>query len=498
MGAGRPFHMPAMLRRVAVGSAVALIVAAFGVLGPVDRAVAHPVGQSVVTLDIGTSSVTGSFAIPSTRLDLVLTPPVVDAEEFVDGMVLSSQSSQRLMRYVTPRFAITSPSASTPTSADTVDSPRWAVDWGAPKLSNADGLIDIVMSFTATPPAGSPMSSFDIRVDAITETVRTHDVFVIVASDRNAPGQDTEERLAGVADFDSPIVSVRTSPMPAPAQARRMLTFGNSHFWGGADHVLFILLLAAGLALQFRSDPSAPGEPANASERQPRWRPLVGALFVSSALFSIGHGISLALVALDVMTPPTRLVETAIAVTIIATAGSLTVPKQRRSHVAIVPIFGFIHGFGFGAALNGADVSASNMWLQIASFNIGLELAQLTALVALAPAVALLFRAQGRAVHRYGLTMSAVGIGAGLIWAYERWTNSPNALTRSLERLTSPPAAMLGVVSVAACVALATMAVRRRRADAKSGPGINPRSNERSTTTSSIEPGFATASMLDG
>ena len=133
----------------------------------------------------------------------------------------------------------------------------------------------------------------------------------------------------------------------------------------GADHILFLLALAA--IYRFRD-----------------WRECV---WVVTA-FTIGHSITLALAVIGLLHLPTTFIEFLIPVTIVATALENLVVRDRTTAVwgrryrpMFAGLFGLVHGAGFANYLRSLFVDRIAM--PLLGFNLGLEAGQLI-LIALA------------------------------------------------------------------------------------------------------------------
>lgn len=125
------------------------------------------------------------------------------------------------------------------------------------------------------------------------------------------------------------------------------------------DHLLFLLVLAA--PYRFRD-----------------WRHLLG---VASA-FTVGHSVTLAMVASDTLRLPTALIEFLIPVTIVC-AGLANLRQGGKQPAGWTgPLmaggFGLIHGAGFANFLR--EMFSESILLPLFSFNAGIELGQLTVL----------------------------------------------------------------------------------------------------------------------
>lgn len=129
--------------------------------------------------------------------------------------------------------------------------------------------------------------------------------------------------------------------------------------WSALDHLLFLVVLVAPYRVR-------------------DWRHL---LLMASA-FTIGHSITLALVVTDVVRLPADLIEFLIPVTIVCAAlENLRRPATRPAGAVrptLAACFGLIHGAGFAAFLR--EMFTGSVALPLFSFNVGIELGQITVL----------------------------------------------------------------------------------------------------------------------
>jgi len=93
--------------------------------------------------------------------------------------------------------------------------------------------------------------------------------------------------------------------------------------------------------------------------------------------FTIAHSITLGLATIGLIALPSRLVESAIAASVIFAGISNLYPAlvQRRQLVAF--LFGLIHGFGFASVLSDLGLPRGALALSLVSFNLGVEVGQL-------------------------------------------------------------------------------------------------------------------------
>gem|GEM_PF-431409 len=177
---------------------------------------------------------------------------------------------------------------------------------------------------------------------------------------------------------------------------------GAVHLLIGLDHVLLVVGLV--LLLGFT-------------------RRLVAAL----TAFTIGHSISLALGATGTLTLPSAPVETAIALTLVGLALALTRGPSATTRDPIVRApwvvglaIGLVHGLGFAGVLGELDLPTDGLALPILGFNVGLELAQLALVVAMAALLLPIRRFVPGAATRLNTPAGwAIGIIAAA-WTIER------------------------------------------------------------------------------
>jgi HupE / UreJ protein len=156
--------------------------------------------------------------------------------------------------------------------------------------------------------------------------------------------------------------------------------------WDAADHILFLLVLAAIY----------------------RWRDWRSAMYVVSA-FTIGHSITLALAVTNLLVLSPRIVEFLIPVTIVATGIENLLLRARaasgagaRHRPVFALLFGAIHGAGFAGYLRSLFVE--NIGLPLLGFNLGIEAGQIVVL----GATAIAYITIDRALQRLPRTMPAL------------------------------------------------------------------------------------------
>ncbi len=137
--------------------------------------------------------------------------------------------------------------------------------------------------------------------------------------------------------------------------------------------------------------------------------------------FTVAHSVTLSLAALNILTPPARIIEPAIALSIVYVgANNLWLDGGRDSRMWIAFVFGFIHGFGFASVLREMDLPARVLGWSLFSFNIGIEIGQLLVVAMVATMFAALRSRSEAAARRLAFAGSVVVVAAGAFWFIQR------------------------------------------------------------------------------
>ena len=163
---------------------------------------------------------------------------------------------------------------------------------------------------------------------------------------------------------------------------------GAWHIWGGPDHLLFLLtLLLPGLMLLHRATGATDTDTDNNGTKTAAWF----ALKVITA-FTLAHSITLLASVLDVISLPSRWIESAIALSIMISAALNLQTRIQWSQWKLAFIFGLIHGMGFANGLRELGLSQTYFIETVLAFNVGVELGQIAAVVAVGIPIILLAR----------------------------------------------------------------------------------------------------------
>jgi len=115
-----------------------------------------------------------------------------------------------------------------------------------------------------------------------------------------------------------------------------------------------------------------------------RWRPLL----LQVTLFTIAHSVTLGLSMLGIVSLPSSIVEPLIAFSIAYVAvENLFTTELTPWRGALVCLFGLLHGLGFAGVLGALGMPRGQFGLALVSFNVGVELGQVSVIAMAALAV---------------------------------------------------------------------------------------------------------------
>lgn len=189
---------------------------------------------------------------------------------------------------------------------------------------------------------------------------------------------------------------VPTGSRPKTSGFFGFFRMGAEHITTGADHLVFLfgLLLVRGRARDYLGTVTA---------------------------FTVAHSVSLALAVLGVLTPSAKLVEPAIALSLVYVGVESFVGTDPSKRWRVTFPFGLVHGFGFASALREIGLSRAEVPRALVSFNLGVEAAQLVLLALALPVVHVLVgRGSERARDRFRKGASVLVVLAGAAWFVAR------------------------------------------------------------------------------
>ncbi|MEO7255521.1 MAG: HupE/UreJ family protein [Casimicrobium sp.] len=365
-------------------------------LSMVPIAHAHKASDSYLTLKVDGEKISGQWDIALRDLDLVLELDR-NGDSVIDWGEVRTRHAE-IDAYATQSLALKSGGSVCP-------------------LSVGDQLIDthsdgayVVLKLAATCP--NAVEALTVNYRLLFEADALHRGLLRLETAAKG-GSDSPHVVSAVFPAEHATQTFTLASGSTLAQLGTYIVDGVRHIAAGFDHILFliVLLLPAVLVREGR-----------------RWVPVadmrtafISVLKIVTA-FTIAHSITLSLASLDVVRLPSRLVESLIAASVLATALDNIWPFLPRKRWLVAFSFGLIHGFGFASVLADLNLPNSSLVLSLFGFNIGVEIGQLI-LVALVIPLAYLTR-RSTAYPRFALRTGSVVIAAvSLGWLLERSLN---------------------------------------------------------------------------
>lgn len=246
------------------------------------------------------------------------------------------------------------------------------------------------------------------------------------------------ERTAGaVLGPDRPTATLNLRTPDRWSEFNSFVNDGVWHIWTGLDHILFLLSLLLPAVLVRRRMDDGWGKRAVVAEGsgtlmalagQPphyRWEAASGlwpvfldVLKIVSA-FTVSHSVTLSLAVLNIVSLPSRLVESGIALSVLVAALNNLYPIVRQRTWLIAFAFGFVHGLGFASALTGLRLPPAAMAASLGGFNVGVEIGQESIVLAFLPLAYLLRRTRFYRIGVLRVGSLLIGLVAAL-WLVQR------------------------------------------------------------------------------
>jgi len=171
---------------------------------------------------------------------------------------------------------------------------------------------------------------------------------------------------------------------------------GIIHILEGIDHIFFLTMLIISVLLKHLKLKVS----------------IIEIIKVATA-FTLSHSMTLSLSMLNIMTPPERLIEVLIAITILFVALN-NFYRWINKEWQMAFVFGFIHGFGFANALREMNVNIDNFIQVVFGFNSGVEIGQLFVILTLTP---ILFLLKSDRIMKF---LSILTIILSILWIIDR------------------------------------------------------------------------------
>jgi hypothetical protein len=149
--------------------------------------------------------------------------------------------------------------------------------------------------------------------------------------------------------------------------------------------------------------------------------PKLKTVILQATSFTVAHTITLGLAMYGVISAPTHIVEPIIALSIMFLAIENIISDQLKpTRIIVVFIFGLIHGLGFASALSELGLPEDKFLLSLLTFNVGVELGQITIILLLWFLIGKWFSQKSWYKKRIVIPVSVLIAGISFYWMIER------------------------------------------------------------------------------
>ena len=423
---------------------------------------AHPANASVVAVDLGSSDVRLELRLPVSELALVAGPEVATPR-------LSQAGVDAIERYVLDRISVTG----------TDGRPR-SVRVRSVRPGLLDGAPHVLVALAVAAPASE---DFALHYRVIVAEIPTHQAFVELRTHWKRGIFAGSAQHLGVIAASTQTFRVRANTSWLQASAS-LVALGSRHVFSGADHLLFLLmLLLAATCVAIRGRWQSSPSPRDSVRR----------VLVVVTVFAVSHTLALSAAALGIVSPPARIVEILVAVSIAAAAIHVLRPLLVRGDAAIAGIFGIVHGFAFAGVLIGTGLPLATVAIVLFGFGAGLALAQFIVVALVWPSLYVL------STTSWGASSRAAGAVLGLVasfgWIIERTLDVKDPFTFVTAPLVNDPLVLAAALAGLAIFARAHQGSASQHHELARAAGVprQERWNCRNETPPTGRPGHALA-----
>jgi hypothetical protein len=227
----------------------------------------------------------------------------------------------------------------------------------------------------------------DVRLDMLFEFDRRHRNLALVERNQKT-GKSFGEQSALVFSPENSTQRLDPNDVPHLLRIRDMVKEGVWHIWLGIDHILFILAFLFPTVLVWNREKGGWDPVQNFP------RAFANVLTIVT-VFTVAHSVTLGLAAFDYIRLSSRIVESAIALSIILVALGNRFGGKRQVSIAVIFCLGLFHGLGFASVLGHLPFRMVNALRSVLLFNVGVELGQMAIVAALFPLLFLLRKNPG-------------------------------------------------------------------------------------------------------
>lgn len=432
-------HVRTNLRPI---SLLVIALSALAALVPFGSASAHRFDESYLYLDVGDASLSGRIEMPygdlRTVFDLELTG---DA----DGVYAELESNlDELQAYAAANTSIGA------------DGSTWQLEFNGLELLDEDDLGGgrgyAILPYRVVLGAGDVPRVLDVTFTPFLAEIPNRTNITLIANDwqRGVVEEEANELLFHT--LDSPSGTIDLGDPDQWLNFRRSIELGVDHIRTGPDHIFFVMVLLL---------PSVLLLVAGAWRAADRFSRSLVRVVIVATMFTVAHSITFTLAGLDVLPlPPSKVVETLIALSIAAAALHNIRPIFGHREWAIAFVFGLFHGMGFAGLVQELDINRTTQLVSLLGRNVGIEIGQLVIIVITFPTLFLLRRTRVYLPLMYATSLALAALS--LTWVYERVSENEVGINGLVDRVILWPRSLWVMTAVTGVAAVIYVVERRR------------------------------------
>lgn len=178
-----------------------------------------------------------------------------------------------------------------------------------------------------------------------------------------------ESARSFVLSASNPTLGIDLAAPSAFAHFAAVVSSGAEHIFSGLDHLLFLFALLLPSVLRRNKEGSW--------EAATGFRSVAFDVLRIVSAFTLAHSLTLSASAVGLLALPSRVVESAIAISVVFAALNNVFPVVRDGRWMAAFALGLLHGFGFSSSLAETGLTGGGLWVTLVGFNVGVELGQL-------------------------------------------------------------------------------------------------------------------------
>ncbi len=268
--------------------------------------------------------------------------------------------------------------------------------------------IDLLAKINFTASQNEMISTFIIDSDLVQREVLDHQIVVYLRKDWESGVFSEDPKIIGTIRFANNSITIDRKDSSLWVGFLSTFKLGMRHIAEGYDHLLFLFMLLL----------PAPLIKINKSYEYKKAKDTFFYLFKIVSAFTVGHSLTLALGALQVISPPLPIIEVIIAISVLISVINVLHPILHKTEFWIAGGFGLIHGLAFSSTVSEFGLHSTQLILSILGFNLGIELIQFLIILVCIPLLFLIIKS-----NQYILFKNVAGIFGvilSVIWIIDR------------------------------------------------------------------------------